>query len=203
MRIHTITVGPLDTNCYCVDHNKSAFLVDPGDDYDTILKYLEENSLNLDFVVLTHGHADHIKEASKLNVPIYIHKEDKICLYDSAYNLSSFVGAPFAFSKDLHVLELQDGDSIDWQGKVLKVIHTPGHSKGGISILLDESLFSGDTLFRFSIGRTDLSGGSYEQLMQSINQRLFVLPDTVKVYPGHGGSSTIGEEKKLNPFMNT
>lgn len=203
MKIETISVGPLATNCYCVSENKSAFIIDPGDDYNLINKYLDANSLKVEFVILTHGHADHIKDAKCFEVPIYIHKDDKICLFDSAYNLSSFVGAPFTFSQDLEVLELKDGDSIHWQGKALTVIHTPGHTKGGISLLLDGHLFSGDTLFRLSIGRTDLIGGDHGQLLESINKRLFTLPDSIKVYPGHGSVSTIADEKTMNPFLNS
>lgn len=202
MKIERIAVGPLETNCYCVSDKGAAFIVDPGDDYDTIKAYLDKNSFKVDFVLLTHGHADHIKDAQRFGAPVFIHKEDKVCLYDASYNLSAFVGASFTLSKDHDVREVKDGDVIEWKGRDLKVIHTPGHSRGGICALMDGHLFSGDTLFRFSIGRTDLVGGNHAQLLESISSRLFVLPDSVKVYPGHGETSTIGEEKKLNPFMN-
>lgn len=202
MKIERIAVGPLETNCYCVSEAKSAFIIDPGDDFDKIKAYLDGNSYEPDFVLLTHGHADHIKEAQKFNVPVFIHKDDAKCLYDASYNMSAFVGAAFTLSKDYDVRELRDGNVIEWKGRDLKVIHTPGHSPGGVCVLIEGRLFSGDTLFRFSIGRSDLIGGNHSQLIDSINKRLFSLPDSTKVYPGHGETSTIAEEKKLNPFMN-
>jgi glyoxylase-like metal-dependent hydrolase (beta-lactamase superfamily II) len=186
-------IGMLLTNCYLVGHVKSreAIIIDPGTNRETeakkILKAIESNGFKIKYIVNTHGHPDHtgankiFKETT--NAPILIHEADAFMLK-----------GPFA-DKTLH-----DGDSIQIGGIVLRVLHTPGHSPGSISLVGNDAVFTGDTLFAGSIGRYDLPGGSLEEIKKSL-KKLMILPDHLKAYPGHGPTSTIGEEKKHNPFL--
>lgn len=197
--------GPLYVNTYLVYDNerKNAFIVDPGGVSPALDSFIEMNKLKVDFIILTHGHGDHIGgvEAyrNKFNAPVYAHKDEKEMLTSPEYNSSrGMFGKPIAFMADKW---LNDGDEIPFGDTKLKIIHTPGHSPGGICILVDKWLFSGDTLFAGSVGRTDFPLCSTNSLFESIREKLFVLDDDVEVYPGHEGSSTIGREKRYNPFF--
>jgi hydroxyacylglutathione hydrolase len=203
MRIKTIAVGILDTNCYIISSGAEAWVIDPGDDALRLLDYCAENELSVRAVLLTHGHADHIGAAADFHVPVYIHKLDADCLNDASANLSSFVGAPFVCPADLEVESLEDGMNLILADGNFVVFHTPGHTQGCVCFYCREEgvLFSGDTLFAGSIGRTDLPEGSYDSIINSIRQKLLVLPDETKVYPGHGASTTIGKERLDNPFL--
>lgn len=186
-------VGMLLTNCYVVGQveTREAIVIDPGTDRETevkkILKEIEFNSLKIKYIVNTHGHPDHIggnkifREAT--NAPILIHEYD-----------ASILKGPFA-DRMLH-----DGDSVQVGGIVLRVLHTPGHSRGSISLVGNNVVFTGDTLFAGSIGRYDLPGGSVDEIKKSL-KKLMILSDHMKVYPGHGLTSTIGEERRNNPFL--
>ena len=188
MEIVNLIVGELEVNCYLVgDREKNEWLViDPGGDEEKILEAIEKRKADIKFIINTHGHPDHtganniIKKET--GAPLYIHKED-----------ASLLSKPDHFLKEGDILPLGDTS--------LKVIHTPGHTRGGICLLAPEALFSGDTLFAGSIGRTDLPGGSLPVLLRSIRDKLFSLPENTKVYPGHGPQTTIGEEKRSNPFL--
>jgi len=209
MIIKMFTFGMYLTNCYVVgcEETKEAVVIDPGFDSDgeaeEVLKFIEQNGLHVKYIINTHGHADHtagngiIKKAT--GVPILIHEDDAIMLGPIAKTFSRVFG--------LHVTSptadrtLREGDIIHVGRIKLVVLHTPGHSKGGISLLGENFVFAGDTLFAGSIGRTDFPGASFEEIMQSIKTKLMTLPDRFKVYPGHGPSTTVGEEKKYNPFL--
>ncbi len=209
MIIKRFTFGMYLTNCYVVgcEETKEAIVIDPGFDRDReaeeVLKFIEQNGLHAKYIINTHGHADHtagngiIKKAT--GALILIHENDAIMLTTVAKTLSRVFGlrvtSPPA-DRTLH-----DGNVIEVGRIKLVVLHTPGHSKGGISLLGDKVVFSGDTLFAGSIGRTDLPGASFKEIMQSIKTKLVTLPDSFKVYPGHGPLTTIGEEKKHNPFL--
>jgi len=209
MIIKMFTFGMYLTNCYVVgcEETKEAIVIDPGFDRDReaeeVLKFIEQNGLHVKYIINTHGHADHtagngiIKKAT--GALILIHENDAIMLTTVAKTLSRVFGlrvtSPPA-DRTLH-----DGNVIEVGRVKLVVLHTPGHSKGGISLLGDKVVFSGDTLFAGSIGRTDLPGASFKEIMQSIKTKLVTLPDSFKVYPGHGPLTTIGEEKKHNPFL--
>ncbi|MEK6589395.1 MAG: MBL fold metallo-hydrolase [Nitrospinota bacterium] len=204
--IETKIVGALEANCYilgCKNHGK-ATVIDPGDNSEEILDFIKDKGLKLDCIINTHSHADHVgangkvKEAS--GAPILIHKEDSDFLISEANReLAAFYGVNPSPRADRL---LTDGDIIEICPDIsLKVIHTPGHSPGGICLLYDSILFTGDTLFSGSIGRSDLSGGSQDKLINSIKNKLMILDDNIKVFPGHGPSSTIGDEKKYNPFV--
>ena len=194
MYVKMFTVGMLWTNCFLVadSESKEAIIIDPGFDRNSeaamVLDDAKRNGFKIKFIVNTHGHSDHtignqlVKEATK--APILIHEYDAPLLTDKPPDKT-----------------LREGDVIEFGSIKLRVFHTPGHSEGGICLLGSDVVFSGDTLFAGSIGRYDLPGGSLEALMNSIKNKLMILPDYVKVYPGHGPTSTIGEERRYNPFL--
>jgi glyoxylase-like metal-dependent hydrolase (beta-lactamase superfamily II) len=204
MIIHPMPVGSLQANCYvvgCPDTHQ-AVIIDPGGDGDRILSVVEAEHLTITAIVNTHGHFDHtgankqIKEAT--GADLMIHRLDLPMLRHGAQAAASW-GARADESPEPDRL-LEDGDSVMCGNIELKVIHTPGHSPGGISLYADKAVFVGDTLFAGSIGRADLPGGDFATLIQSIQTRLFSLPDDVVVYCGHMQTSTIGREKTTNPF---
>ena len=204
MIVRKLTLGPFATNCYIVgsESNKEGMVIDPADEAQLILSNVKELGLDIKSVALTHGHLDHIgalkevKEATGAEVAI--HSDDVNFLHHHS------LGALFGLSYPTPPLPdrlLKDGDSLDVGDLHFSVLHTPGHSAGGICLLGHGVVFSGDTLFNYGIGRTDLPGGSYSQLMDSIHNQLLVLPDDTIVYPGHGPDSTIGAERRGNPFL--
>jgi len=205
MILLSLSVGPLETNCYIIASGpgKKAVIIDPGAQERLIKKALDKNKLFPGIVINTHGHMDHIGCDDKFSVPVYIHRDDIGLLKDPRLNLSGVFSAPLSVAAKACALE--DGQIINEDGIELEVIHTPGHTPGGISLLLKKPegkiLFSGDSLFREGIGRTDFEGADNRQLVDSIKKRLFILDDDTIVYPGHGLSSTIGHEKKNNPFI--
>ncbi|UJS16184.1 MAG: MBL fold metallo-hydrolase [Candidatus Jettenia sp.] len=217
MFIQKIPVGPLKVCCYIVAGKISndAMIIDPGADAEAIIDFLKKGRLTPKIIVLTHGHGDHIGANAALkkafpDIQICIHEEDQDMLPYPAKNLSilsAFYGGPTVRSPLANRL-LKDGDMITVDEHVFDVIHTPGHTPGGICLSSKKRengkppiLFSGDTLFKESIGRTDFPGSDQEKLLRAIKERLFVLDEDTIVYPGHGPSTTILEEKKHNPFV--
>jgi len=198
MQIKTFNVGILSTNCYVVGcpETEEAIIIDPGigTTYEAqqVSRYVNQNSLKVMFIVNTHGHADHISGnavlKSKYGVPVCIHSYDAECLNHFVDSISP-----------ANVL-LEDHSSLKFGWITLKVMHTPGHTLGSISLVGKELVFTGDTLFAGGIGRTDFVGGSDRDMRVSL-QKLVSLPDDYIVYPGHGCASTIGLEKKINPFL--
>ncbi|MFC1515051.1 MBL fold metallo-hydrolase [Candidatus Omnitrophota bacterium] len=200
--VEILEVGPFATNCYVVGVPGGAgFIIDPGDEAASIKAVAAKHRLDLRFVINTHGHIDHIKEDASFGLPVLIHSRDKVQLFDPAANLSSFLFTPFVLDKAIEVRTLEDGQSLDLDGIQLEVLHTPGHSPGGICIRGEGYLFSGDTLFSRSIGRTDLKGGDYDQLIRGIKDKLFSIEEDLVVFPGHGPKTTLAEEKRENPFV--
>jgi len=199
-------VGPFEANCYIVADPSSldALIIDPGDDPDVIAEAVRSDALLVRGIVNTHGHADHIAANGALrerfDCPIMIHELDAGYLTDAEANLSALIGCAHPLSPSADRL-LKDGDEIRAGRLVFRVLHTPGHTPGGICLLTDGILFSGDTLFAGGIGRTDFQGGSIEQLIESIHARLLVLPDDTAVYPGHGPETTIGAERTTNAWL--
>jgi len=196
----------MDSNCYIIgcEETREGAIVDPGADAKRILKKVEELGLKIVAVILTHGHIDHIGALSDVReatgAPVMIHADDAPQLTDAGKNLSVYVGSKVSTKAADRLL--QDNDKIEVGKITLEVIHTPGHTRGGISIkCAPEILITGDTLFAGSIGRSDFPGGNHAQLISSIKTRLLIFPDETRVYPGHGPSSTIGEEKRFNPFL--
>jgi len=205
MIIQGIQVGMIGTNCYLVacPETKEVIVIDPGDEAKRIFDWTEKNGFKVAAIVNTHGHWDHVggnNELKKLTgAPIFIHEQDAQFLTDGKLNLGSMMGKNEA--SPLADRILQEGDLIKVGNVELKVIHTPGHTPGGISLVGEKDVFVGDTLFAGSIGRTDLPGGDYGVLISAIKNKLLPLDDEMKVYPGHGPSTTIGLEKKKNPFL--
>jgi len=199
-----LAVGPFASNCYIVgsESNKEGMIIDPGDETEVILKNVKDLGLDIKSIVLTHGHIDHIgavkevKEATGAEVAI--HADDAQALQENSVSAMFGLSYPTPLPADRL---LNGGDSIDIGDLHFLVVHTPGHSPGGICLVGEGMVFSGDTLFNYGIGRYDLPGGSYNQLMNSIHTRLTVLPDNTIVYPGHGPDTTIGAERRGNPFL--
>lgn len=206
MQIKRFPLGMLWTNCYLV-WNKSgdAVLVDPGGPTAEVRAFLEQENLTLRRVLLTHGHGDHIFGVGEIRSlardGVAIHAGDAACLTDAAENLSGNLGQPAAFDSADHILK--DGETLSLGDMTIRVLHTPGHTRGGCCFYITEGedavLLSGDTLFARSIGRSDLPGGDEGVLIESLT-KLADFPDSLRVYPGHGPDTTIGEERRLNPF---
>ena len=206
MILEIVCVGSMQANCYILacGPDSRAIIIDPGEEKQKIERVLKKYNLKPEFIINTHGHIDHIGCDDKFGVPVYIHRQDASLLENPELNLSAFLTSPFSLKSNVKVLE--DKDNIELGQIQLEVIHVPGHTPGGISLLMkkpkDKILFTGDSLFYHSIGRTDFPGASETLLIKSIKMRLFKLSDDTIVYPGHGASSTIGEEKNNNPFLN-
>jgi hydroxyacylglutathione hydrolase len=204
MILRAMPVGPLQANCYVVgcEQTRKAAVIDPGGDADRIQAALQMDQLTVTAIINTHGHFDHVgankplKEAT--DAELMIHALDAPMLAYLKRSAASW-GLPAEDSPQPDRL-LADGDSIDLGALNFKVLHTPGHTPGGISLVVDKAVFVGDTLFEGSIGRTDFPGGDYDTLIRSIQTKLFALPDDTIVYAGHMGTTTIGREKKYNPF---
>jgi len=206
MKIEVITVGPIDVNCvilYCDEH-LSAIVIDPGDSAARIIKFMEERKLIPKLVLNTHCHSDHTggveAVARHFSIPFLCHEDDAWMLTSKEQqDIADYLGVKKAPKNDATV---SDGEIIDLcEDFSIRIIHTPGHTPGGICIYGDGFLISGDTLFLNSIGRSDLTGGNHMQLLASIKEKLFILPDDTIVFPGHGETTTIGEEKEHNPFL--
>jgi glyoxylase-like metal-dependent hydrolase (beta-lactamase superfamily II) len=205
MILDNVVVGNYMVNCYITgdSETKEVIIIDPGFDGESIKKAIDKNGYKPKAVVLTHGHGDHIGAVSELmdtyGIPLYIHKFELDMISETKSNFSKMIfGKTIILTADKH---LSEGDIIKVGNIEYEVIHTPGHTPGGICLKSGDALFTGDTLFQGSIGRTDFPGGSYEQIINSIKTKLLKYNDETKVYPGHNGFSSIGYEKKYNPFL--
>jgi hydroxyacylglutathione hydrolase len=206
MIIRTLVVGELETNCYILgdEETRQGMIIDPGGDSGLIEETVQELGLEIKYIVLTHGHADHIGVLSELKkitqAQILIHQDDAEMLSQPEKNLSAFsfrlITAPEADKL------LQDETKIKIGKIELEVLHTPGHTQGSISLLTDKIIFTGDLIFCGSVGRTDLPGGSHRELLRSIEKKVLIREDDTVIYPGHGPATTVGEERRNNPFLN-
>ncbi|MBP2652961.1 MAG: putative metallo-hydrolase [Firmicutes bacterium] len=206
MKIIDLQVGFIGTNCYIVydDESKLAVVIDPGGSDQEILAIIKRENLSVKYIINTHGHVDHITANLRIKdataAPILIHEADAEMLIDPRSNMSAMMGGIGASCGPADYV-LKDGDAIEFGNIKLNVIHTPGHTPGGICLLSGNILFSGDTLFEMSVGRSDFPGGSHKELITSIKDKLMLLADDTKVLPGHGAATTIGDERKMNPFI--
>ena len=203
MKVYTIPAGPLATNCYLLaGESGRCAIIDPGGEPEKIEQVMKEHNLTPEMILLTHGHYDHMGGADALRrqyqIPILVHEDDRIMLETAAFNVSAEItGHPVILSPDR---VLTDGDKLLVDKQPVLVIHTPGHTRGGICLVEGTNLFSGDTLFRQSMGRTDLYGGDERALLASL-AKLVSLPGDYTVYPGHGPATTLNWERQHNPYM--
>jgi len=205
LQVETLIVGPLLSNCYIVwdEKSKQGVVIDPGDDAEIILETIEKLKVDIIYILATHGHFDHVGAVGplkdKLKVEFLSHKDDLFFIEDGKNAANRWnVDIPQPPNPDKFI---EDGQKIKIGNFELIVLHTPGHSPGGVSFLYDRMIFSGDTLFQGSIGRTDFRKGSFEELSNSIKTKLYTLPDDTVVYTGHGPITTIGDEKRYNAFV--
>ncbi len=203
----TNVLGSLATNSYIVydADGRDAFLIDPPSNADFILNMITQQRFHMQAILLTHGHIDHIGAVTQIKqalpeLTVYAADAERAVLEDVTKNLSVMFGSPMTLKADKY---LQDGETFQMLGREIVCKLVPGHTEGGMCYYIPEEhiLFSGDTLFAGSVGRSDFPTGSAGTLIRSIEDKLFVLPDDTKVYPGHGETTTIGTEKKMNPFF--
>jgi len=213
-----IPVGLLQCNCSILGDPETgeAIVVDPGDEVDRILRVLKRHNLKVRAIVSTHTHIDHVGGLPALHratgAPVLIHDAD-LDLYRALDMQAQMLGMPVPETMTIRDF-VKEGDTLRWGGFLARVLHTPGHTPGSISLVVENAaatkpgdrlqpgrLIAGDTLFQGSIGRTDLPGGSFPQIIRSIHQKLLVLPEDVIVFPGHGPKTTIGSEREYNPFL--
>ncbi|WP_373898561.1 MBL fold metallo-hydrolase [Haloimpatiens sp. FM7315] len=199
MEVKRIVAGIYAANCYIIwDETKEAVVLDPGGDVDDIYAFIKSKDLKVKYILLTHGHRDHMDGADELKsivkAPIGINQKDEEMVKKNEYMYGMFKEN----KADIH---LKNGDIFKFGNTSIECIETPGHTPGGMSFLINDSVFTGDTLFAMSIGRTDLIGGNYEDIINSIREKLFVLPQDTVVYPGHSMGTSIGKEKASNPFF--
>lgn len=206
MIIKTYVAGPVQANNYLVvdEVSKEALLIDCSDYVQEIIDYVKDNNLTVKYILLTHGHFDHVLGINKMkktfNTKVYVHEGDKEQVLHTREVMTMF-GLP-TNGVENPVIDGILSDNLALGAQEIKVIETPGHTPGCVCYLIGDSLFSGDTLFYGSIGRTDLPGGSFAQLKHSVVDVLFALDENIKVYPGHGSPTTIGYEKKFNDIIN-
>ena len=206
IEIKTVVLGQVNTNCYFVwnAETKEGIIIDPADNADYIIQVIREEQIIVKGVYLTHAHFDHMLAASSVagayRAPVYCLAQEKEVAESTRLNLSDYFGCTYALTPDR---VLQDGETMQVAGMQMQVLHTPGHTKGSGCYYFAEKgiLFSGDTLFLESVGRTDFPTGNSATLAKSIKEKLYVLPEEVKVYPGHGSATSIGYEKKNNMFV--
>lgn len=197
--------GVFQANCYIIadENTKSGAIVDPGGDPEGILNQCSNLGLNINYIILTHGHGDHIGGVydikTSTGAKILMNKKDEYLIMGGNRTLMPILRSIKLFEIDEYI---ENNQIVEVGGIKISIIETPGHTPGGVTLKINDMLITGDTLFRGSIGRTDFEFGSFEEIMHSINNRLMIFDDDVKVYPGHGPSSTIGYERRFNPFIN-
>ncbi|MDD4320353.1 MAG: MBL fold metallo-hydrolase [Acidaminococcaceae bacterium] len=205
MKILVLEVGVIGTNCYIAinETTNTGVIVDPGGDGDRILSTIKKHGVKIEAIFITHGHSDHIMALDEVRkatgAKVYISKADEPMLTNANSNLSEFIGENQTFSAADEYFT--DNQELVVAGMKFKVLSTPGHTPGGMCILAGEVVFCGDTIFAESIGRTDLPGGSYEDIIKSIKDKILPLADDIQLLPGHGPATTVGWERRRNPFL--
>lgn len=203
MIIKRIPTGMFGSNCYIIGQDGMGAIIDPGTSSAEIREIVENLGITIKYILITHSHIDHICSVDEVKLQtgalVAVHEADAEALMDEELNGSAMFSEAKVFNKADIILK--DGDVLEVGGLRLEIIHTPGHSPGGICIKAENNVFTGDTLFKRSIGRTDLGNGDYGDIINSIKSRLLSLDDSVVVYPGHGAYTDIGYERKHNPFL--
>ena len=206
MIIEKCAVGGIATNCYIAADEASheGVVIDPGAEPERILALIKERGIRVAALLFTHGHFDHVGAAADLHealgAPIWCHRDDAGIALDAVAQAADF-GARISRAPEKIDFYLEDGVPVKLGPLTFQVMHTPGHTPGGVTLILDKYAFTGDSLFRGGIGRSDFDGGDHASLLKSIKQKIYTLPDDTVVHPGHGPSSTIGYEKRNNPFV--
>ncbi len=207
MKVYPLVLGPVQTTCYIISNENKAIVVDPAANANQIIRYLGTKKLELEAVLLTHGHFDHIGAVNELvakyQVPIYAHKKEQEYFENPEVNLSPMIYERLILNKDFEYRFIADQEMIDCLGLRVKAFHVPGHTTGSLCYYFEseELVFTGDTLFKHSIGRTDFIYGNHDQLVKGIRGKLLSLPPHTLVYPGHGECTTVEEELIHNPFL--
>jgi len=201
MIIKTFREPPIDNNNYLVidEESKEAVLIDCSANDPEIKNAIKEAGANLKYILLTHGHFDHVAGIRPDSAKIVMHENDLPIIKQANQYLPMF-GIPEITIPNIDIY-IKDGDILKIGNNEIKVIHTPGHTQGGVCYLIGDNLFSGDTVFREAVGRCDLEGGDFDQIVESIETKIFTLPEGIKIYPGHGQSTTVGWEKENNRFL--
>ena len=205
IRVFAMEVGPLAVNAYIVERagTRRAVVIDPGGDGEEILAQVAARGLAVEKILLTHGHFDHVGAVRLLRertgAPVHVHPAD-VARMTGASRQGMLFGLSVHDPPPPDVL-VQEGDSVPFQDRAFRVAHTPGHTPGCVSYILGDTAFVGDLIFAGSIGRTDLPGGDHEQLLESVRTKIFTLPDETVLFPGHGPATTVGREKRTNPFF--
>lgn len=205
MILESLAVGPFQANCYILGdtHTQQALVIDPGAEFERIWDKMVKLNLNVENIVLTHAHGDHIgavrELVEKTKAELLLHPDDYPLLINPKQNLSDIYGLPISVKTATRFLK--ENDQVICGDIALRVIHTPGHTPGGICLLGEKILFSGDTLFHGSIGRTDFNYSSLERLLEALENKILILEDDIKIYPGHGPASSLGWEREYNPFL--
>ncbi len=203
MKIHAISVGAIQTNCYVVETDlKNAVIIDCGDEAQRLLQFCRNNGLVIKKILLTHGHFDHIGAVSGIvketDAGVFIHKNDSLMLTDGQLNLSYMISSEFT-AIDSYT-EIADGSVISQDELTFKAIHTPGHTSGSVCFVCGDAIFSGDTVFQGSVGRTDFPGGSFELIKNSVD-KISALEGDFNIFPGHGASTTLNIERRTNLYF--
>ena len=207
MKVYPLVLGSVQTNCYIISNQNKVIIIDPAENPEKVIHYLNEKKLEVEGIFITHGHFDHIGAVNELatifNVPVYAHKKEKEYFEKPEINLSTMIYKNLVLRAELNFHFLEDGEIFECLGTKVKALHVPGHTLGSLcySFESEKIIFTGDTLFAHSIGRTDFIYGDQTQLVTAIKKNILTLPEDTLVYPGHGECTTVKDEAEQNPFL--